>query len=138
MTFEIETAFREMSNGDDAAYDFCRTFYDFVHTLDDLIDRNKSLAPETIVGVFLKLFSCLTGNTFWQKHSASLLPVIHSSAMAFAASERLRQQDDVQNKLAAETLKSQYQDVFFYVAFLTGGSALAIKVDKAYRGYSFG
>jgi hypothetical protein len=138
MTFDKIAAFREMSGGDEAAFDFCTTFFDYTHTLDDLIDKDKPVPNETVIGVFLKLFSCLSSNVFWQKNQTVLMPVIHSSAMAFVASERLRQSDDIQNKLAAETLKSQYQDVFFFVAFLTGGYRLAFEADKKYRGYSFG
>lgn len=134
----LEEIFQHVSNGNSDAYTFCRSFYEFVHMIDDLIDRDKPFDIGGAMFIVVKLVETIGFNPFFQKHKAQLLPVIHTSAMAYASSERLKTCEDIQGRVASEVLKSQYQDVFLYVAFLTGGSAFALECDVKYRGYSFG
>lgn len=138
MNPDIETAFREISAGDGAAYDFCRSSFEFFHLIDDLIDHDKPLVPNDIVLGLLKFIDTIGGNKFYQSHRDDLFAFIHAAAMAFAASLRMANDSDVQRRLASEVLKSQYQDIFFRVAFWVGGSRHAIEMDTKFRGYCFG
>lgn len=135
----VEEAFREISQGNVAAYSLCRSFYEFVHVWDDLNDGdNEALTPFGAVSVLLNFIDTLSNNPFYQKHKAVLGPVIHVSAFAWAASEGLRKSEDVQKRLAAEVEKSGYQQVFFYTAFLCGGLKHAADMDAKHRAYVFG
>jgi len=121
----------------DDAFDFCKSLYDYFHLIDDLFDRDVARSPEDVIGAAINLlFAC--HNRFFQEHWSQLAPVVVSSSHAWAASERLRKSDKPEDKLAAEVLKSQYQDIFFFVAQIIGGSAHALEMDKKWRGYNFG
>lgn len=135
---DIETAFREISAGNDLAYEFCRCAFEFFHLIDDLIDRDKDLQPNDIVLALLKFIDVIGGNEFYQTHRADLFASINAAAMAFAASLRMASDPDIQHRVAAEVLKSQYQDLFFRVAFWVGGSRHSIEMDTKFRGYCFG
>lgn len=135
---DFEAEFREIAAGDENAYEFCRAVFEWVHVFDDLIDRDKPVETEAAVLTHLKLFAVLAQNPFFQHFRADLLQALQTAALAFAASERLNNAPDIQDKLAAQVLKSQYQDVFFRVAFLVGGTKHAMEMDKKHRGYSFG
>jgi hypothetical protein len=135
---DIETAFQEITKGDTQAYEFCRSSFEFFHLIDDLIDRDKPLEPNDIVLGLLKFIDVIGGNAFYQKHREDLFASIFASAMAFAASLRMEKDPDVQRRLASEVLKSQYQDIFFRVAFWVAGSRHAVEMDTKFRGYCFG
>jgi hypothetical protein len=135
---DLEQAFQDISAGNADAYTFCRSAFEFFHLIDDLVDRDKPVAPNDLVICLLKFIDVLTRNEFYQSHRDDLFAFIYSSAMAYAASLRLAQDEDIQRKVASEVLKSQYQDLFFRVAFWTGGSRHAIDMDAKHRGYCFG
>lgn len=138
MNPDIETAFQEITAGNIPAYEFCRSSFEFFHLIDDLVDRDKPLVPNDIVLCLLKFIDVVGGNEFYQAHRQDLFTFIYAAAMAFAASMRMVSDADVQRRLAAEVLKSQYQDLFFRVAFWVGGSRHAIEMDAKFRGYCFG
>lgn len=130
-------AFEEIARGDKNAEDFMGRFYCWVHKQDDLIDRDKPVAPETSVGFDLALLHAFSSNPFFQRHQAYLWPVLHMSSLAWVSSEDLRQSSDVLSQLTSQVLKSQYQDVFYAVAFCIGGFDWAIKMARKYRDYHF-
>lgn len=115
-----------------------RTLYRFFHLIDDLVDRDKEVPAADVACILLALFDQLSNNPFWLLHKNDLMPVVFSSAMAWAASERLRKSENVQDRLAAEVLKSQYQDIFFRIAFLDGGVSFSLESDAKFRGFAFG
>ena len=138
MNPDIETAFQEIAAGNQAAYEFCRSSFEFFHLIDDLVDHDKPVDLNDMALGLLKFIDVIGGNEFYQTHRTDLFTFIYSAAMAFAASQRMATDPDVQRRLAAEVLKSQYQDLFFRVAFWVGGSRHAIEMDTKFRGYCFG
>lgn len=138
MNPDVEEAFREIAAGSDPAYEFCRACFEFFHLLDDLVDRDKEVKPDDLVLTLLKFLDVITRNEFYQSHRDDLFIFLYSSAMAYGASLRMANDPDIQRKLASEVLKSQYQDLFFRVAFWVGGSRHATTMDAKHRGYCFG
>lgn len=138
MNPDIETAFQEICAGNVHAYELCRSVFEFFHLVDDLVDHDKPLQPNDIVLGLLKFIDVIGGNEFYQAHRADLFASIYAAAMAYAASLRMANDADVQRRVAAEVLKSQYQDLFFRVAFWVGGSRHSIECDTKFRGYCFG
>lgn len=116
---------------------FCSSFYDFLHLVDDLYDRDEEVTPEHIVTTLLVFFTQLSSNPFWQTNKQTLMPVIHVGLMGWAASERLKNSEDLENKVASQVLKSLYHEVFFMSAYLVGGFEFAFDFEKKYRSYSF-
>lgn len=138
MNLDVEAAFQEIAAGNKLAYEFCRSAFEFFHLIDDLIDRDKPVIPNDIVLCLLKFIETISRNEFYQANRDDLFASIYSAGLAFAASLRMAEDSDVQRRLASEVLKSQYQDIFFRVAFWVGGSRHSIEMDTKFRGYSFG
>lgn len=135
--FNLEEAWQDISRGCPEAKIFLRSVYAFVHTQDDLIDRDKPVTPAHSTAVNLAIFSVLGENAFYQKHRQFLWPVFVTSGLAYIASEDLKARADVVDKIASQVLKSQYVDVFLAVAFIIGGMEHAIAMGQKYRDYHF-
>lgn len=138
MNPEIEACFKEIAAGNQDAFDLCRSAFEFFHLFDDLVDRDQPIDANETVLCLLKFIETLTRNEFYQKHRDDLFATLTAGALAYAASLRQATDQNVQRRLASEVLKSQYQDLFFRVAFWTGGSRHSIEMDTKYRGYCFG
>lgn len=130
-------AFREIARGDQAAEEFMRRFYVWVEKQDDLFDRDKPVTAEMSAGWDLAMMYSFAKNEFFQKNQAYLWPVIHMSALAWISSEEYATSSDVGLVLAGQVLKSQYQDVFYAVAFCIGGFDHAVAMIRKYRDYHF-
>lgn len=135
---DFETEFREIAAGNNSAYEFMRSLFEFVHCWDDLYDNDKPVEADVAAMTLLKFIATLSTNEFYRQNVTPLLQGLHTACFSWAASERLRASEDVQNKLASEVLKSGYIEVFFLVAFLVGGTAHQLEMDHKFRGYSFG
>lgn len=136
-TFDAERAFKTIANGNDEAYALCFALFHWAHAIDDLYDRDQEVSPERWMEINLTILDMAWRNNFFRQNYPSLFPVIRQSMMAWVASEKYRAQEDVQARVIAEVLKSQYQDVFFEIAFWCGGLAHQIKCDQEFREYSF-
>jgi hypothetical protein len=137
MIFDVEAAFREMAHGDEAALKFMISFYCWAHSLDDLIDRDKPVDLDKVHEAHFFLLASLATNEFFLQHRLEFVPVLLTSTLAHLESERFRLRDSVLDKIGSQILKSQYQDVFFYSAFLTGGFAHMLAMSKKYRDYDY-
>jgi hypothetical protein len=135
--FQPKTAFEEIARGDLDAYEFLAALFLWVHKEDDLIDRDKPVTPDVIIGLDLKLFQVLMSNPFLQKHKAFLWPIIVTSFISYVASEDMKNREDVLDRISAQVLKSEYINVFFGVAFLVGGYEHALAMSRKYRDYDF-
>lgn len=133
MAFNPEQAFEEMARGDAGAREFMRAFYIFVHTQDDLYDRDKALTPEAAAWPGLNLMFTFAQNQFFVKNSGFLLPIILTSFLSWVASEDRRQSVDALARIEAQVLKGSYSDVFWAVAFLVGGIEHALAMSRKYR-----
>lgn len=129
--------FSEIAKGDSAAEEFLKSFYLWVHNVDDGIDRDKPAnAAETAV-IHTNLFFVLSKNAFFSKNSATLLPVVLTSALAYVASEERKNSADVLDRITAQVLKSEYINVFFMVAYIIGGWDHALEMSRKWRAYDF-
>lgn len=137
MPFNPNNAFAEMAGGDLDAQEFLRTFYVWAHTLDDLIDRDQPVGVDLAVWSQANLILVLGKNAFFRRHQDFLLPVIVTSALAFIASERRKNDKNVLERITAQVLKSEYLNVFLAVCYCIGGWDHALAMDAKYREYSF-
>lgn len=138
MNKEFSKAFAEIANGDESARQFCVVFFEFVHLLDDLADKDKARSPVEVVAVVCAALETFAANPFFQAHRDLLLGAIRVGGIAWTASESFRRREGVVDRMAAEVLKSGYQEVFFAVAAITGGMAHAAAMSEKYRGYEPG
>lgn len=136
MPFIPAQAFKEIARGDEDAERFCGDFYLWCHKKDDLVDKDKPVSVEMSVSFDLRLFGAFADNSFFQRHRERLWPVIQTSALAYIASERMKNSPDVLERITAQILKSEYMNVFFVVALILGGFDHALAMQK-FREYSF-
>lgn len=130
--------FSEACCGNAHALEFCHTFLHFVHLIDDQIDRDKPPPdPNYVILVNLELFRVISFNPFWQEHKGSLFPILVQGVQAFADSIRWAQRTDFRDRATADVLKSQYQDVFWHVAYLCGGYRHLDLITRKYRTYNY-
>lgn len=111
--------------------------YCWFHKQDDIYDQDKEVPAERAAGFDLALLHALAKNQFFQKHQDYLWPVITMGAIAWVASEDRANAPDVLERITAQVLKSQYQDIFFAVAFCIGKFDHAVQMSRKYRQYSF-
>lgn len=134
----VVQSFTEIANGNDDAAHFCASVHAFAHLIDDLYDKDHTPKPEDVAWVLAGFITDIAENPFFQAHRAQLLAAIRSSLLSWVSSEQFKAREDVRDKLAAEVLKSGYQDVFFVVADLVGGMNHALVMSTKWRGYDFG
>lgn len=123
----------EVCKGDPNAVGMCAAWYQFAHVLDDLVDRDKPVSPDEVGTLMLGVIEGLAGNPFFQANAAHLLPVMRLGALNWVESERLRQSEDVREKLSAEVYKSIYQEVFWLTAGLCGGVKHQLEMMRKHR-----
>ena len=137
ITWTPAEAFKDIARGDATAEEFLSVLYCWVHMRDDLIDKDKAVAPETAAGLDFRILLTFAQNPFFQKHQDFLLPVLMVGALAWVASEDRKNSPEVLARIEGQVLKSQYVDVFLAVAFLAGGWEHAVQMSRKYREYSF-
>lgn len=108
--------------GHSAAADFCEVFVSWCHWIDDVVDADREWTAEALIQLnCFALPRTLATNPFFQKHKASLLPLIVQGFAAYLDSELFRQRPGVEDRRAAEVLKSFYHEVVWHIAYLLGG-----------------
>lgn len=137
ITWKPTDAFRDIARGNHNAEEFLSSLYIWFHKQDDLIDRDKVVPAEVTAGFDFRILHTFAKNLFFQQHQDFLLPVILTGALAWVASEDRKNSPDVLDRITAQVLKSQYQDIFFAVAFCLGGFDHAVAMSRKYRDYCF-
>ncbi len=137
MAFDPKTALTEIAKGNSDAFAFMWNLLGWVHTLDDLIDQDPPPPLERVLESHLCFINTLSSNKFFIEHSSRIFPLLLAGNLAHIESERYRKSDDVVYRMASQVLKSQYQDVFFYTAFLVGGFQHMVEMSRRFRDYHF-
>lgn len=107
--------------GDKSAMEFCEAFVQWVHWIDDLVDKDKLWLPRDVVRVNLNALLVFSSNEFFQRHKLGLMPLVIQSFGAYSDSNRFEKREDVRDRRAADIIKSTYHEVIWYVAYLVGG-----------------
>lgn len=119
-------------NGDKHAEDFCVCIYEFLHLIDDLVDRDVKIPnDEEISLACIKLILTIGGNPFYQAHRVRFEVLLEHGFSAWCCSNRFNAEKKVEGKV----LKSWYHDIFWEVARLTGGWEHMRKVCTQYRAF---
>ena len=135
MQFDVGAAFRDIAKGNQDALKFLSAFYWWVHAQDDKVDGEGSLMA--LIEAQLRLLQVVSTNEFYLANRDKIFPVIQTSLLSYMASERLKNAPDIVDRVTAQILKSEYMNVFFAVALMTGGFAHAAEMNRKYRIYDF-
>lgn len=137
MPFNHLVALREIAKGDQDAFSCLNAIFTWYHALDDLIDQDKPIILSWIIVAHLNFVQTIADNLFFQTNKEKLLPVIQAGALAYLSSEKFRKHASPLYRIASQVLKSQYQDLFFAVAFILGGYDHAVEMSAKYRDFDF-
>src|SRR5437899_2724372 len=103
MMMDVLAALSEICRGESTdAYRFCRAFYLWVQTQDDLFDRDKPVTAANLVSTNLNLLFEVSQNPFFQANLNVFLPVITSSSLAWIASEEFAKREGTIDRLVGE------------------------------------
>lgn len=134
-TVTVFEALKEISNGNEDAHRFMRSFYLWVQVQDDLFDRDKDVTASQLVSANMNLLIEVSNNPFYRENSNVFLPVIASSSLAWVASEDFAKREGTLERVASQIIKSSYQEVFYQVALLVGAWDHALAMQAKFRSY---
>lgn len=123
----------DASCGNAAAADFLRLVVDIAHVWDDLIDRDHGVANETINLAFEGALIHIPLNPFYQRHQAELATLLHNSIRNWHLANSIERGNEEKLFPAAFVLRSAYADIFAHVAYILGGTVLALTIAAEAR-----
>jgi hypothetical protein len=132
---QIRAMFEEICCGNQDAVHTCWAVFQFLHVIDDLVDRDHDLPIETVGLSLLAFTEAVAANPFFQANRDILLGHMRVAVLEWVDSERWRKREDLREKIAAEVLKSQYQNFFYLIASLCGGLSHMSAITQKYRQY---
>jgi len=132
---KIGQIFSDVACGNQEAVHVCWSVYQFAHVVDDLVDRDQVLDARTIGMTFLVFTETVSANPFFQANREVLLGALRTGVVGWIDSESWKHRDALKCKLAAEVLKSSYQEFFFQVAYLCGGLLHMQAMSEKHREY---
>jgi hypothetical protein len=132
---KIGQIFHDVARGDEHAVHVCWSVYQFLHVIDDLVDRDQALDARTVGLSFLVFTETVAANPFFQANREVLLGALRTGVIEWIDSEAWKNRDDLKCRMAAEVIKSGYQGLFFQVAYLCGGLAHMQAMSEKHREY---
>jgi hypothetical protein len=132
---KIGQIFNDVSCGDQDAVHVCWSVYQFLHVIDDLVDRDQVLDARTVGLTFLVFTEAVAANPFFQANRNVLLGALRIGVIQWVDSEAWKKRDDLKCQMAAEVIKSGYQEFFFQVAYICGGLSHMQAMAEKHREY---
>jgi len=133
----IDRLFTEISCGNPAARQFCWAAYRWLHVVDDLFDRDYEVPVAHVALSLIEFTESVAANPFFQENRNFLLGVFRCGVLQWSQSEEWRTRADPREKIAAEVIKSGYQELFWAVAGLCGGIVFQNEISTKHREYDW-
>ena len=126
-----------ISNGDAQAEDFAWRFWCFMHVFDDLIDGDVPVQKQDAVAEFARFFTSVCYNPFFLRNRDQLYPLIIQLCNRCVCGDEWEESDCEERRKLARVVRCGDIDIFFHIAFLTGGWEL-MRSLKEMRNYDKG
>jgi hypothetical protein len=133
----FDTMFRELCCSNEDAIHVCWSVFQFLHVIDDLVDRDVQVSVDTVGLTLLTFTEAVSANPFFQTNRDILLGALRVGVIEWLDSERWKLRPDVREQMAAMVMKSQYQNFFFLVASLCGGITHMAACAQKYRQFQW-
>lgn len=133
----FDTMFRELCCGNEDAVHVCWSVFQFLHVIDDLVDKDVPVTVDTVGLSLLTFTEAVAANAFFQANRDILLGALRVGVIEWLDSEKWKDRSDIREQMAALVLKSQYQNFFFLIASLCGGIAHMAAMTAKYRQYQW-
>jgi hypothetical protein len=124
----LETIRPFFKHNEDASL-FIDELFSILHVWDDLIDKDKPLADETINKAFMSVFIGLPKNRFYQTYFVILNPIMENAFINWIGSNTLEQSKD--DLTIAFDLRNSYVNIVTACANIIGGPTWAQEVAIA-------
>jgi hypothetical protein len=99
--------------------------YDYIveclHTIDDLVDKDKEIDSPEIIKTFLIAFAYLQSNPFYQSISPQIIPMWITTAQAYEASLTFEKTKDEHGLEIAHILRYLVGQIATYMSFICLG-----------------
>lgn len=128
---------KECANGNEDAFKVAATLYVYIDWLDNVVDGDIKTNLAESAKVSLNLLLMLSFNPFYQEHKEKLAPVLLAAYNAWQMSDLCEQHDDYRVRVAADVLKGYFLQVFYVIAFITGGPDLMNHLREKWCGFDF-
>ena len=113
--------FKEIANEDADAYQFICLFSSYGHLFDDLIDKDVSQSPESLLELS-RLLLRLTTCKFYDKYRQTIMSLQILIGESYITSEKLRKdRNNIQEYQYGLFLSHAGNDMLRFVALVTGG-----------------
>lgn len=112
---------KTIANGDESAFAFMWSMWNWSHVIDDLVDRDKVPTVEDAAGNFIKIAHALSFNEFYMRFKTFLFPLVVSMFNRWCDGEEWEKSDDKYRQAASHVIKCGDLDLYLTVAYLTGG-----------------
>lgn len=100
---------------------FCRSFVNWVHWIDDVLDKDVLWLPRDVVRVNLEMVLAFSDNSFFQSYKHQLMPLVLQASRAFGDSLKWARRESARDRQSSDVLKSFYHEVVWHVAYIVGG-----------------
>jgi hypothetical protein len=134
---DVAEFFDEICLGHPQAREFCAVFHNWVHWIDDAVDRSRTYTVEETARLTLEAVFTFSENPFFQQHKEALIPLIIQAVLAWESSEEWALREDYQDFVASQVLKSHYHEVYWHVALIVGGLPHARKTIRSKRKFDY-
>ena len=111
----------QIANGNQSAFDFMWTMWNWSHVIDDLVDRDKNAGVEHAARWFIEMAHQLAFNEFFQANKAYLFSMVMSMFNRWCDGEEWEQSTDARKRAASHVIKCGDIELYLSVAYLTGG-----------------
>ena len=123
-----------LANGNEDAFRFMWTMWNWSHVIDDLVDQDKQAGVENAAKYFVLILKEATFNPFYQANAAYLFGLVASMFNRWCDGEEFEHSDDKVKQAQSSVIKCGDLDLYLGVAFLTGGWD-HVRRCKAFRTY---
>lgn len=130
---EKESKLLELYKGNRAAVDLARMLSAVCHVWDDLIDRDKPVAPDAINAAFRMALVDIPSNPLYRQVPEDMLVLFRQAILNWHVANALEGSRERQSLEIAHVLRYSLADVFVYIAMLVGGEQHACAVGPTIR-----
>jgi hypothetical protein len=120
--------------GDTSAVEFADLLVSATHAWDDLIDKDKEVAPDTINKAFMALSIGLMRNDFFAANVTTLLPLLEQAMYDWIDSNKF---EEMAAYPVAYTLRCAFATPIIRCAYIIGGYDWGQAVSVAMRAHLF-
>jgi hypothetical protein len=133
---ELLTEINRIFSNNPEVLDFLKLHNDYVHAVDDLVDKDKNVNPLDVAEMALKYYN----HPVYVKHQSALHPICYMNHNTYRDSvlwEKHEFDDKGMRKEASKALRHASIDVFMLMVLIYCGDQVLRRISPWMRAYTF-